>query len=134
MRFADPFNPTESELRAWASRVGAAAPQQDWELVLAWGVEPSRLRVLVELASDAALPQAPFFLRALYEWVSYAAQERDFEARRLQYDRWLDVTKGTHDLAVKRWRRRARLIFQTQERFNDASWWADFMSEVHPHG
>jgi hypothetical protein len=132
MRFANSLDPTEAELRAWAAEAGAVHPTGDWELVLAWGMEPGRLRLFVDLAADATLPNAPFFLMALYAWVSYAARRTDFDSWRLQYDRWLDVAKGVRDPAVKRWRYRARRIFQGVDPFDYHSWWATLAADAGP--
>lgn len=130
MRFAKSHNPTEAELRAWAAEAGAAEPEGDWDLVLAWGMEPGRLRVFVELAADPTLPNARYFLMALYTWVSYAARRPDFDSWRPQYDRWLDAAKGVRDPAVKRWRHRARRIFQGLDPFDAHAWGANFAADA----
>jgi len=132
MRFANSLNPTEAELRAWAAEAGAAEPTGDWDLVLSWGMEPGRLRLLVDLAADAALPNATYFLMALYTWVSFAARQKDFDSGRPQYDRWLDVAKGVRDPAVKRWRRRARRVFQGVDSFDNELWWKTFAADASP--
>lgn len=126
MRFADYFNPTEPELRAWASLDGARQPSPEWELVLSWGMDRGRLRVCIQLAADPALANARFFLLLLYTWVSYVAGRENWEALRPEFDRWLDEAKGVRDVAVKRWRRRARLIFQGIEPFDRKGWWEDW--------
>ena len=130
MRFADSFNPTEPELREWAAEVGAAPPDQDWELLLTWGMEPGRVRLFAELAADPTLPNARFFLLALYTWVSYYARQKDFDSWRPIFDRWLDQVKGVRDPAVKRWRHRARLIFQGIEPFDFDSWWSAYAADA----
>jgi hypothetical protein len=132
MRFANSLNPTEAELRAWAAEIGAGEPMGDWDLVLSWGMEPGRLRLLVDLAADSTLPNAAFFLMALYTWVSYTARQKDFDRWRPQYDRWLDVAKGVRDPAVKRWRNRARRIFQGVDSFDYDSWWTTFTADASP--
>ena len=129
MRFADPYNPTGAELRDWAADADAIPPHQEWELELAWGMEPGRLRVIVELAADPTSRKARYFLRLLYTWVYAVARRQDFDSWRVQFDRWLDQAKGVRDPAVKRWRHRARLIFQAIEPFNAESWWAALSAE-----
>ena len=130
MRFAKSHNPTEAELRAWAAEAGAAEPEGDWDLVLSWGMEPGRLRVLVELAADPTLPNAPYFLITLYTWVSYVARRDDFDSWRPQYDRWLDAAKGVRDPAVKRWRHSARRIFQGLDPFDADAWGAGMVADT----
>jgi len=130
MRFANPHNPTEPELRAWAADADADEPSQDWKLILAWNMDAGRLRTLVSLAADTALPQARFCLLALHEWIAYAARQADFVARRQQYDRWLDEARGVRDPRVRRWRHRARLIVQGIEQFDDKQWWSAFTADV----
>ncbi|HLP86188.1 MAG TPA: hypothetical protein VK157_17680 [Phycisphaerales bacterium] len=65
MKFVNPFNPTETELRAWAADADAMYPDemsQDWDLVVAaW----ERASLIVELAGDESCPQQQFFLLAL---------------------------------------------------------------------
>lgn len=122
MRFANKIQPTEAELRAWAAELGVPQPVQDWDLVLAWEMDPGRLRVFVELAANPALPNGHFFLAALYTWVRYAARRDDFDSWRQLYDCWLDQAKGVRDPAVKQWRRRARLVFQGIEPFDAQAW------------
>jgi hypothetical protein len=129
MWFKDPHHPTEAELRAWSADPEAEWPMPDWDLVLAWGMEPGRLGLLAALASDATLPQRSRFLLVLYTWVSYVARQQDFELSRTQYDGWLDKVKGCRDAAVKRWRHQARRIFQKIEPFDQESWWARHRAE-----
>jgi hypothetical protein len=124
MRFADDFNPTEAELREWAAEEDTVAPEGDWELVLAWGMDQGRLRVCIELAASPGLPGARFFLMVLYTWVSHVARRVKSETWYRTFDRWLDEAKGVRDPAVKRWRRRARMIFQGVEPFDYETWWA----------
>ena len=129
MRIKDEFNPTEDELRQWAAEPGALHPTDDWELVLAWGMEPGRLRTIATLAADTTLPNARFFLIVLYTWVSWAARNKDFDSWRKQYDRWLDEVRGNKDPAVKQWRYRARRIFQGIDKFDYDAWWGIFAKD-----
>lgn len=130
MRIANAFKPSERELRAWAAEPGAPEPVQDWDLVLAWDMDPGRLRLFIELAADAGLPNAEYFLMALYTWVAHVARRDDFDSWRSQYDRWLDPAKGVRDPAVKRWRHRARLLFQGVERIDPDAWGDAMMADL----
>jgi len=129
MRFHDPFKPAEEELRAWAADERALAPLQDWDLVLSWAMEPGLLRLCVELAADPFCPQASFFLMVLYHWVAVVARDKQFKLRLTMYDRWLEVVRGVDDPAVKRWRHRAKLVFQGTEPFVREEWWAAWRGE-----
>jgi hypothetical protein len=102
---------------------------QDWDLVLSWGMEPGRLRVCVELAATPICPHARFFLMVLYHWVAVVARDSHIELRRTMYDRWLEVVRGVTDPAVKRWRHRAKLVFQGAEPFSWEQWWAGWAKE-----
>jgi hypothetical protein len=93
-------------------------------------MDAGRLRTLVALAADATLPHARFCLLALYQWIAYAAQQPDFEARRPQYDRWLEEARGVRDPGVKRWRHQARLVVQGVERFDHERWWSGFTADA----
>jgi len=129
MRFRDPHKPAEDELRAWATDENAVAPIQDWDLILTWAMEPGLLRVCVELAADAACPNASFFLMVLYHWVAVVARSKHFEQTRSIYEGWMNVVRGVSDPAVKRWRHETLLIFQGIESFNWEQWWVAFSNE-----
>jgi hypothetical protein len=129
MKIRDRCNPTEDELRAWASDVDADAPDGDWELVLSWRMEPGFLRLCVEFAADPNCPKAEFFLSVLYQWVANVARSDDFETRRLDCDRWLEVVRGVTARSVKHWRHGARLIFQGLHRFDEERWWSELLNQ-----
>jgi tetratricopeptide (TPR) repeat protein len=57
----DWFNPTDDQLRSWASDRNAESTE-DWDVVLAHDPRP----VYLELASDPACPNRSFFVRVLY--------------------------------------------------------------------
>jgi hypothetical protein len=123
MHFRNPYHPTDKELRAWAAEADAPPPLQDWDLIVSWQMDPDRLRLCVELAAEQGCPRADFFLDVLYAWVEAVARDDSLEIRGAQYDRWLDVARGVADPTVKRWRHRARLIFQQIEPFDWQAWW-----------
>ena len=129
MQFKDSANPTEPELRAWAAQAGADWPDQDWEVALARGIERKRLRLMAELADDESLPNARFFLLVLYTWVECHALDEAYGSWHAQFDRWLYETRGVRRPALKRWRHRARLVFQGVERFDAHSWWSRFETD-----
>jgi len=131
MQFQDHHNPTEDELRAWAAQEIAPPPVKDWESVLAWGMDPTRLGLCVELAAGSTSPAATFFLLVLYQWVDVVARDERFASRRAMYDKWLDAARGTKDPAIKRWRDRARFVFQGAP-FNREHWWAAWSAEQSP--
>ncbi|HEX5718886.1 MAG TPA: hypothetical protein VF179_22175 [Thermoanaerobaculia bacterium] len=124
--------PTERELRAWAAEPCAPESFGHWDLVLSWDMDSARLHLFVELAADPTLPNAWLFLLVLYRWVSYAARQKDFDSWRPHYDRWLDEVRGVRDPSVKRWRNRARRIFQGLDAFDDESWWDSFAADANP--
>ena len=128
--FRDTYNPTVNELQKWAFEPNAYAPEQDWEWVLSKGMSNERLEACVELASDPACPTRQFFLRTLYVWVIVLAESRNFDIQRTWHDKLLDVCRGNHDPAVKRWRRRAKLVFQGVEPFDREKWWAPYHDEA----
>lgn len=123
MRFANPFHPTAAELHAWAADPQSIEPCEDWDLILSWEMDRGRLRTIINLATDPALPRSSFFFRVLYQWVSYVAGQKDFDPR---YDLWLDEARGVRDAKVKEWRHKTRLIFQGVEQFDYDKWWAGF--------
>src|SRR3569832_80322 len=103
MKISD--DPSPGDLRTWASDPAAQPPSGEWPLVLSWKMEPGRLRVCIQLASDDHCPQADMFRRTLFEWVSVVARHRDFELQRLIADAWRDQARGAKDPRIKQWRR-----------------------------
>ena len=129
MRFANELNPTEAELRTWAAEAGADEPSQDWDMILSWGMERGRLRVIIDLAADTSLPNHWFFLLTLYSWVEHVAGCPNYSIMRPAYAEWLDVARGVRDPAVKRWRHAAREIFQGRVPFDRGAWQAKWNAE-----
>jgi hypothetical protein len=129
MRMRDPSSPITEELHDWAYDALAKHPTGDWELVLSWRMERGLLGRCVEYAADPECPNAQFFLDVLYQWVDTVATNKQFEVLKSLYDEWLEVARGTNDAKVKRWRHRARLVFQGIEPYDrerwQTSWFAD---------
>jgi hypothetical protein len=61
--FSDPWNPSSSEVRAWAYDPEALEPCQDWDLALSWA---GHEHDYFEFAADQSCPNQAFFLHVLY--------------------------------------------------------------------
>ena len=129
MRMRDPSAPTSEELRDWAYDASAKEPTGDWELVLSWRMESGLLGRCVEYAADPECPNAQFFLDVLYQWVDTVATNKQFEVLKSLYDEWLEVARGANDAKVKRWRHRARLVFQGIEPYDREKWQTGWFAE-----
>ena len=125
----NPHNPTEEELREWAYSEASEEPVQEWGLILSWQMDRGLLRRCIRFACDPNCPHADFFLGVLYLWVEGLAKREDFVATRGTYDDWLEGARGIDNVAVKRWRHRARLIFQGLEPFDRTGWWKLALSD-----
>jgi hypothetical protein len=117
--FADPWNPSSTEVRAWAYTPGAEDPCQDWDLSLSWiGHE----REYLEFAADPACPHADFFLRVLYLMVGDAVRTQFRAASE-------EATRGLIDLATKceswrlrLWRERSLRLLKNPNEFEYDEW------------
>lgn len=69
--FANPWNPSSREIRAWAYAHNAQAPCQDWDLALAWAGHESDY---LEFSADANCPNRLYFLHVIYLMVGSAVR------------------------------------------------------------
>ena len=69
--FADPWNPSSTEVRAWAYSVDAMDPCQDWDLALSWA---GHERDYLHFVADPDCPTGEFFLKVIYLMVGDAVR------------------------------------------------------------
>ncbi len=117
--FADPWNPSSSEIQAWAFEVDAEHPCQDWELALLWrGYED----LYLELAADAHCPSAGFFLSILYLMVG--DQIRRGAGHQVKFNLNDLVAKANiyDNCALRVWQARSRRLVKHPEEFDYELW------------
>lgn len=115
--FANAWNPSEAEIRAWASDPISLAPVQDWDLALLHhGV------LVLELASDARCPKRDFFLRVLYLIVGDAVRTDYRAVKRDTVDHLLQAGRGSSCASIERWVTRSRELMVAPSLFNYELW------------
>lgn len=99
--FADVFNPTINEIRAWAYS-DQLCPEQDWDLYL---LNDDNLALFLELASDDQCPTQDFFKHMIYLYVAEDLRtERSNSVRKAKLRYYLDMDVLTKSLVVERWK------------------------------
>lgn len=115
--FADVWNPTEDEVRAWAD-TDAYVPTEDWDLA----VYMLRPEFLAELAADPSCPQRLFFLRCLYHAVGDKVRHGLRNPR--SADGWETVRRvpATGDPLIEAWRADATRLLAGKIKFDLEEW------------
>ncbi len=119
--FADPWNPTWSEINDWAFDATAQDPCQDWGLALLWqGFED----LYLELAANDNCPKNRFFLSILHLMVGdqvrrtpdaqVAFDLKDFIAKADRFD----------SKALTTWQTRSSDLLRHPEKFDYDQWCA----------
>jgi hypothetical protein len=117
--FADPWNPSSTEIRAWAYSDAPEEPCQDWDLALSWvGHE----RDYLELAADPACPTREFFLHILYLMIGDAVRS-EFKLRPEQIVRgFIELAADSTSPEVRLWRERSLRLLKHPEEFSYDDW------------
>lgn len=117
--FADPWNPSRSEVRAWAYTSGADEPCEDWDLALPWsGYE----RDYLDYAADPNCPNSDFFVHVLYLMVGDAVRTHFDEIPESAVRGFIDLAAASASPAVLLWRDRALRLMKEREGFNYSAW------------
>ena len=98
--FADEWNPTSEEIRAWAYS-NALEPYEDFDILIA---EPAHVATLICLASDPSCPSRSYILGSLYCLVGHS----DLGDPRLSAA--VDEALASADPMVKTWAKRSRRV------------------------
>jgi hypothetical protein len=117
--FKDPWNPSSSEVRAWAYTAGVEQPCEDWDLALAWARHE---RDYLAFAQDPVCPQRDFFLHLLYFIVGDAVR-KDFRTVAEPVVRgFVDRAADSASVRLQLWRRRALGLLARPQEFDYAAW------------
>jgi hypothetical protein len=120
--FANPVDPSPTELRAWAYQPDSVPPETmppDWDLLLAGD---HLVLTLFELAMDPACPARRFALHCLY---IYAADgiRTDFKAHpRRRFRKLVDQAERSGDELMRTWAHNARTLLARPELFVYRDW------------
>ena len=117
--FSDPWNPSSTEVRAWAYTAGATAPCEDWDLSLAWARHE---RDYLEFAADPNCPNSDYFLYILYFVVGYAVRNNYRTVPEPVIRGFIDLAANTKSQRLQSWRVRALRLLKHPEEFQYAAW------------
>jgi hypothetical protein len=117
--FADPWNPSSTEIRAWAYTVDAAEPCQDWDLSLAWS---GHERDYLALAGDDACPNSDFFLHVLYLMVGDAARSGYRVSSEAHVRGLVELAAGYESHRIQLWQKRSLRLLSHPEEFQYCAW------------
>jgi hypothetical protein len=117
--FADPWNPSSSEVRAWAYAPNPDAPCEDWDLALSWA---GHERDYLEFAADAGCPNQAYFLHALYFMVGSAVRSEFRSVPRPVVQGFIDRTADTGNQQLQLWRERSIRLLKNPNEFKYAAW------------
>jgi hypothetical protein len=113
----DPHNPTDAELRGWAT-TDEVEPVIDFDLMVA---DVARVDLLVELLGS---PKRPFFLRCLYLVVGDAVRTDFHTASRAGLEDALERAgdRARDDVALAKWVADSRTLIARPETFDYSAW------------
>ncbi len=106
---ADPWNPSSSEVRAWAYAPDGMQPCQDWDLSLSWG---GHERDYLEFAADPACPSQRFFLHVLYLMVGDAVRSGYHSVPEATVRGFIDLAAHHQSPELRLWRERALILLK----------------------
>ena len=123
IRFADPANPTDEEIRQWAL-ADAVPPMEDFDVLVA---DLEHLPTLLELVGDPSCPARRYLLGSLYCLVGHSD---------LRDQRILDgVVMAEHadDSWLRTWAARTRQVLEHPETRDGDDWcgWHGFRTVPH---
>jgi len=117
--FADPWNPSSGEVRAWAYSSGSVAPCEDWELALLWA---GHERDYLEFAEDHTCPSQRFFLSLLYFIVGNAVRKGLDSNSEAQVRGFIKLGATSKSIAVRLWYERSLALLTAPSSFTYDSW------------
>jgi hypothetical protein len=117
--FVDPWNPSASEIRAWAYAPDADEPCQDWDLSLSWaGHELDYL----EFIADQDCPKREFFLHVIYFMVGDAVRNGFRSVPQAIVRGFVERAANTDSVPLRVWYSRAQDLLRNPSEFEYASW------------
>jgi hypothetical protein len=119
--FADPWNPSITEVRAWAYDAAAEEPCQDWDLALCWA---GHERDYLDFASDRRCPKRAFFLSVIYLMVGDAVRSEFRSTSEAMVSGFVQLGANHSDPAIRLWHSRASHLLDHPKEFEYDAWCA----------
>lgn len=117
--FADPWNPSSSEVRAWAYAHNAQEPCQDWDLALAWA---GHERDYLEFSADTNCPSRLYFLHVVYLMVGDAVRNDYRTTPKAVVQGFVEQAANTRCKSLQRWRERSLRLLAHPSEFDYTAW------------
>ena len=116
---ADPMDPDDAELRAWAWTPDAEEPCQDFDLMLA---NTGRDALFIEFAADDACPSRDWFLAVLYLMVGDAVRTGFATMTEPGVRALLARADGLASTRLRTWQRRSLQLMREPATFDYEDW------------
>lgn len=120
--FANPVDPTHSELRTWAyapSSVPLSDMPADWDLLLAGD---HLVLTLFELSMDVDCPARRFTLHCLYIYAADAIRTGFKAHPRRRLRKLVEEAEGDGDTLMKNWAHNTRVLLARPDLFDYHDW------------
>jgi hypothetical protein len=119
MKFNDPVNPTQAEIKVWAYEKDALEPEQDFDLYI---TNSENSTLLLDLASDKNCPSKNYFLRCLYLFVGDYIRTKGKTTSLEEIESILNDGNNSSDSRIQDWVMRSRELLVHPESFNYNLW------------
>ena len=127
--FADPWNPSSSEVHAWAYTNGATEPCEDWDLALSWGGQE---RDYLEFVAAPNCPNRDYFLHVLYLMIGDAVRSNFRMASEPLTRGFIELAADSRSDLLQLWRKRALHLLQNPAEFKYTAWCGGALARDRP--
>lgn len=118
--FADPWNPTGTEVREWAYSEGELEPCQDWHLaLLSW---EGRECDYLEFAADSICPHQRYFLHVIYLMVGDTVRSGFRWVPETTARGFVELAENHRNKSLRLWRERALELLENPSKFKYTDW------------
>jgi hypothetical protein len=117
--FSDPWNPSSTEVCAWAYDAAAEEPCQDWDLALSWA---GHERDYLSFVADQNCPKRFYFLSILYLMIGDAVRSGFRVASESSVRGFLKLAENHSNQAVRRWHQRSLRLLKHPNEFDYEAW------------
>jgi hypothetical protein len=117
--FANAWNPSGAEVRAWAYTPNAAHPCEDWDLALLWARHE---KDYLEFAADPSCPNQAYFLHIIYLVVGSAVRHGFRDVPKPVVRGFVDLAASSKSPALRMWRERSLSLLENPSEFEYTAW------------
>ena len=117
--FADPWNPSSTEVRAWAYAPDATAPCEDWDLALAWA---GHERDYLVFAADPNCPSRKYFLHVVYFMVGDAVRSGYRSVPESVVRGFVERAANARSKHLRTWHERSLRLLKHPSEFEYVAW------------